>query len=71
VQARLSELGWVDLGSYLAAEYAAGASLTNLSAATGLGMLRLRRAMAAAGIVVRRPGDTTPAGRRSRALAPE
>lgn len=71
VQARLAELGCADLGGYLSTAYAAGASLADLGAATGLGTVRLRRAMAAAGIAVRRPGDTTPAGRRSRALAAE
>lgn len=71
VQARLAELGGSDLGEYLRATYAAGAGLADLRAATGLGTLRLREAMTAAGIVIRRPGDTTPAGRRSRAQASE
>lgn len=71
VQARLAELGGSDLGEYLRATYAAGAGLADLRTATGLGTLRLREAMTAAGIVIRRPGDTTPAGRRSRAQASE
>lgn len=69
VQARLPELGHPGLGEYLRATYVAGASLAGLRAATGLGTLRLREVMAAAGILIRRPGDTTPSGRRSRAQA--
>lgn len=71
VQAKLAELGFIDLGVYLRTAYAAGASLIDLRAATGLGTHRLKEAMAAAGVVVRRPGDTTPAGRRSRARTAE
>lgn len=68
---RLDELGCSDLGDYLRTAYAAGASLADLRTATGLGVARLRAAMATAGVDVRRPGDTTPAGRRARALANE
>lgn len=71
VQARLAEFGCADLGGYLRTAYAGGASLIQLRAATGLGTHRLKEAMTAAGVVVRRPGDTTLAGRRSRARTAE
>lgn len=71
VQVRLSENGCADLGEYLRTAYASGVSLVDLQATTGLGTHRLKRAMAAAGIVVRRPGDTSLAGRRSRARTAE
>lgn len=71
VEARLAALGFTDLDDYLRTAYAAGASLIDLRAAIGLGTHRLKEAMAAADVVVRRPGDTTPAGRRSRARTAE
>lgn len=71
VRARLVGLGYTDLGDYLRAAYAAGDSLDDLRMATGLGAHRLQQAMASAGIVVRRPGDTTPSGRRARAVSAE
>jgi len=42
VRARLSELGYTDLCAYLRTEYAAGDSLVDLRAATGLGTQRLK-----------------------------
>lgn len=71
LRSRLAELGESELLDYLRASYGAGASLADLRAATGLGSTRLRAAMATAGIDVRRPGDTTTSGRRSRARTAE
>lgn len=68
---RLVALGAADLPSYLHAAYAQGASLEALARATGLGRERLRQALDEAGVRRRRPGDTTDAGRRSRAVAAE
>lgn len=56
------------LDAYLRDAYADGASLDDLADATGMGRERLRTAMEAAGVAIRAPGQTTEAGRRSRAV---
>ena len=53
---RLRELGADNLAAYLHQAYAAGASLRQLGAATGLGYSRLRREIDAAGVVLRPAG---------------
>ncbi len=50
---RLRELGFDDLASYLQHAYSAGTSLRGIAKATGLGWVRLRRELDAAGIAVR------------------
>jgi hypothetical protein len=67
VAGRLAELGARSLHEYLREAYAAGASLTRLSRDSGLGQVRLRAAMADAGIAVRPVGQQTATAKRSRA----
>jgi hypothetical protein len=47
---RLGELGFTDLASYLRHACSAGASLRSIVKATGLGWVRLRRELDAAGL---------------------
>lgn len=61
-------LGTASLPDHLRRRYAEGASMETLAEESGLGRDRLRQAMDAAGIARRAPGDTSPAGRRSRAV---
>jgi hypothetical protein len=68
---RLADTGYDDLGDYLRAAYADGASLEDLARATGLGRARLRTDLLAAEVPVRASGHNTLHGRRSRARAAE
>ena len=68
---RLADGGYDDLGDYLRAAYADGASLEDLARATGLGRAKLRTEPEAAAVPVRASGHNTVDGRRSRARAAE
>lgn len=72
---RLREFGFDDLAGYLRHAYSLGASLRSIAKATGLGWIRLRRELDAAGIAVRpanlggdRPSGDQP-GREQRSCA--
>jgi hypothetical protein len=71
VAEQLLALGATALDEYLRQAYSAGASLDQLSRDTGLGRVRLRRAMVAAGIPVRPPGHQNAEAKRSRARTAE
>jgi ROS/MUCR transcriptional regulator protein len=58
---RLRELGFDDLAGYLRHAYSTGTSLRGIAKATGLGWVRLRREIEAAGISVR-PALTATSG---------
>jgi hypothetical protein len=57
------------LHELLRARYGAGASLGQLAKLTGLGRVRLRAELAAAGAVIRASGDNLPASRHARGTA--
>lgn len=71
LQDRLAAAGFEDLAEYLRERYLAGASLEVLAVETRLGRVRLRGALAQAGVPIRSSGQNTLAGRRSRALRAE
>jgi hypothetical protein len=68
---RVRALGATSLDEYLRQAYSAGASLDRLSRDTGLGRVRLRRAMANAAIPVRRRGHQSAEAKGSRARTAE
>lgn len=68
---RLRALGATTLDEYLRQAYTAGVGVDRLSRDTGLGRVRLRSAMADAGIPVRRPGHQSAEAKRSRARTAE
>lgn len=69
VQARLTELGCTDLSDYLRTAYAAGASLADLRAATGLGTYRLVALVGSSGAGKSGCGHSTVDNYRSHAAA--
>lgn len=65
--ARLAELDFPDLATYLRTAYAAGASVEQLRETLRVGRSRLRRELAGAGVTVRPTGRNSASGKRSRA----
>lgn len=71
LSARLDQLGIADLGCWLRATYADGASLSNLAETLGIGQQRLRSELERAGVTLRDRGTNSAQGKRSRAIANE